>query len=365
MASMIRHAVGSVANVADDLAKFGRTADGVTPGTMNALQSAVRGTPTSGVTSGVTDLAKQPSSSWFANNPRLTSGASLAVGATTTAAPLIIDTAAKAAKNTGEAADEAADAAAQAGKNTDGAAQAAKNTDGAAQAGKNADEATQAGKNTDGAAQADEIASIVKKADEDAVLAVKEAGKQTPTQILTKKNLVTATGLALSITAAAVATDTYFKLNNKKYNVISIDDKSTSSNILTQITIQAGDKFTTNDKVKLENTNCIPSIQGEFNIEKVISQDVFIIKTPYKVTTKGTNGTLTLYTTFESQLAQALKDTTGAIGSTVGGGLASGVKNTVDSFFIGLGISPENMWIIYIIIFVILCFFLAKNIGII
>ena len=361
-AAAFRKAIGLSDNTAGDIAKLGKTVDGVTEGTKDALQSSLNKAPAiSDATDVATDVAGKPSSSWFSgftglvqNNPKLAGAAAGATVVVTTTAPVIVDTgvkAAKAGKNGDEVADGAADAVDGAGKNADEVA------DGAV------DAATKAGKD------ADEVASLVKKADEDAVLAIKEAGKQTPTQILTKKNFLTATGLALTITAATLATDSYFKLNNKKYNIISIDDKSSSSNILTQITIQAGDTFTTNDKVKLENTNCVPSIQGEFIIEKVISKDVLIIKTPYKVTTKGTNGTLTFLTTFESQFAKALKDTikdaTTAIGSTVGAGLTTGLKNTLDSFFISLGISPENLWLVYTIIFIIFGLYIAKNIGII
>jgi hypothetical protein len=376
-AAAFRKAIGLGDNTAGDIAKLGRPVDGVTEGTKDALQSSLNKAPAiSDATDVATDVAGKPSSSWFSgliqNNPKLAGAAAGATVVVTTTAPVIVDTGVKAGK-AGKNADEVADGAADgAGKNADEVADgAADAVDGAAKAGKNADEvadgavdaATKAGKD------ADEVASLVKKADEDAVLAIKEAGKQTPTQILTKKNFLTATGLALTITAATLATDSYFKLNNKKYNIISIDDKSSSSNILTQITIQAGDTFTTNDKVKLENTNCVPSIQGEFIIEKVISKDVLIIKTPYKVTTKGTNGTLTFLTTFESQFAKALKDTikdaTTAIGSTVGAGLTTGLKNTLDSFFISLGISPENLWLVYTIIFIIFGLYIAKNIGII
>ena len=215
----------------------------------------------------------------------------------------------------------------------------------------------------------DATTATVKKADDEAADAAKQAGKQTRDQVLTKKNALLGAAAIGGVAVAAIAADNYFEKNGKKYNIISIDDASSGSDIKTRITIQAGDKFTTNDSVKLENTNCVPAIVGEFNIEKIISKDTFIIKTQNKVTTKGTSGTLTFYTTFESQFAQALRDgvegvTTGVVGG-VGGGLAAGITNTIDAIFEGMGISKENRWIVYLIIGGLLLFMLLKYFNII
>ena len=211
----------------------------------------------------------------------------------------------------------------------------------------------------------DNAGDLIKKSDDEAAGAVQKAGKQTREEILTKKNALMAAGTIGGIAISAIAADKYFEKNGKKYNIISIDDKSSGSDIKTQITIQGGDKFTTNDRVKLENTNCIPPIEGEFNIDKIISKDTFIIKTQNKVTTKGTSGTLTFYTTFESQFAQTVKDSVEGVTSSVGGGLVAGVTNSVNSFFEGMGISKENMWIVYSIICIILFIFVLKFFGII
>jgi hypothetical protein len=209
----------------------------------------------------------------------------------------------------------------------------------------------------------DATTTAIKKADDEAAAAAKKAGKQTNKEILTKKNAligaVTIGGVAVSVIAA----DEYFEKNGKKYNIISIDNASSGSDIKTRITIQTGDDFTINDRVKLENTNCVPPIVGEFNIDKIISKDTFIIKTQDKVTTKGTRGTLTFYTTFESQFAQTLRNSVEGATSGIAGGITEGIINTTDSILESMGVSPEQRWIVYLGIGILLLLILLKYLN--
>ena len=236
----------------------------------------------------------------------------------------------------------------------------------AAGAGKSADNAaTGAGKSVDNAAtgagkSADDQAKLLKNADDEADAAANQAGKQSPSEILTKKNALAGVATIGGIAASAIASDNYFKKNGKIYNIISIDDKSIDSTIKTQITIQSEDKLAKKDKIDIQNTNCIPVLVGNFIIEEVISKDKIIIITPNKITTKGTAGTFTYYTTFQRQFAEVLKDGVKSTGQGVGQGVKEVIQEGLSSLLEGLGISSEKMWIVYLIIGCIVALLIYK-----
>jgi len=173
--------------------------------------------------------------------------------------------------------------------------------------------------------------------------------KETKESVLTKKNATMAAGIAGVSIYAGIAADNFFKKNGKKYNIISIEDASTDSINKTKITIQSGDRFSEYDKVIIQDTNCVPIIDpsnNEFNIEKIITRDEFIIITPSKITTKGTKGTVTLDTKYSNQLADLVKNGLEDAGSSVGGGLGGFTTN----FFEGMGISSDKIWIVLTVI---------------
>jgi hypothetical protein len=89
---------------------------------------------------------------------------------------------------------------------------------------------------------------------------------------------------------------------------------------------------------------------NEFNIEKIITRDEFIIITPSKITTKGTKGTVTLETKYSSQLADLVKNGLEDVGSSVGGGLGGSFTN----FFEGMGVSSDKIWIVVTVIGVLI-----------
>jgi len=210
------------------------------------------------------------------------------------------------------------------------------------------DEAADATKTVEKASPED-LKKVTNQAEADA----KNGIKETKESVLTKKNATMAAGAAGVAIYAGVAADNFFKKNGKKYNIISIEDASTDSINKTKITIQSGDRFSEYDKVIIQDTNCVPIIDpsnNEFNIEKIITRDEFIIITPSKITTKGTKGTVTLETKYSSQLADLVKNGLEDAGSSVGQGLGG----SFTKFFEGMGVSSDKIWIVVTVIGVLI-----------
>ena len=173
----------------------------------------------------------------------------------------------------------------------------------AAQAG--ARESAQAGARESAQAGARESAQVAAR--EGAQFAAREtvqqAGKQTTSSVYKKAAI--AAGLAGIGYLAWDAYDDYNRKNGKKFKIISIKK---SGNNLVIIELSEGEEISINDKVSITNTNCDPKLEGEYFINKVISQKTLEIQTSFNLQTEGNQGDLTLLTTFESQLAQNLLD---------------------------------------------------------
>jgi hypothetical protein len=212
------------------------------------------------------------------------------------------------------------------------------------------DDAADAGRGA--ATQADEAGEAATK--EANAAAKADKGKvETEASLLTKKNAAMGIGTVGGVAVGTIAYDNYKKKNNKQYNIISIDDVSIDSNIKTQITIKSDEKFSIYDTVKIENTNCVPQILGNFEIKEVNTKGKFIITTPFKITTKGTAGTLTFYTTFASQLAGVLNgaaEKTGKGLETLGGGLGGSLGDGLTNLLSSLGLSSQNIKMFFIVI---------------
>jgi hypothetical protein len=197
----------------------------------------------------------------------------------------------------------------------------------------------------------------MKNADDEAASSAIDAGKQTDEAVNSKSLTLAKVATVGGIAVSAIALKSYFEKNKKKYNIISIDDVSDDNDIKTQITIQSGDKFSIHDSVEIKDTNCVPDITGKYSIQKIITNEKYIIKTSNKITTKGDKGELKLLTTFENVFASTLKDVFNQAKDTTGFGLEKIFELLCDFF----GVSPETMKIIiYVIIGIIVVSIIYK-----
>jgi hypothetical protein len=152
-----------------------------------------------------------------------------------------------------------------------------------------------------------------------------------------------ATGL---VTTALVM---YELKNAKKFNIIAIEDVSKGSTIKTMFTIDTEHKFSNKAGCRIDGTDSVPIITpGRYKIDSVKEGNKIIIITKEKVTTNGTKGTFTYFTTFEIELAGAVHDVvegTVAIAAAVATGVGSGVLDGL-----GLGISEGTLNIIFYVV---------------
>jgi hypothetical protein len=153
-------------------------------------------------------------------------------------------------------------------------------------------------------------------------------------------------GAAGLVTTALVM---YELKNAKKFNIIAIEDVSKGSIIKTMFTIDTEHKFSNKAGCRIDGTNCVPIITpGRYKIDSVKEGNKIIIITKEKVTTNGTEGIFTYFTTFDIELAGAVHDVvegTVALGAAVATGVGSGVLDGL-----GLGISEGTLNIIFFVV---------------
>ena len=151
---------------------------------------------------------------------------------------------------------------------------------------------------------------------------------------------------ATGITAYTVSN--FAKRNNKQFRITSI---TSAGNDAVLIKVDPADKITPNDRVTLTDTNCIPSLDGGYDVASRESSNTFIIKTGTRLAKDGTQGNLVLHTTFESQLASTMSDAA----ETTTYGITSGLSGA----FKGLGLDfskiTEYKWYILAVCICLCC----------
>lgn len=133
----------------------------------------------------------------------------------------------------------------------------------------------------------------------------------------------------------AVTLKRFAQRNNKALAIKSIARYAQGEGVV--IRFEPAEVITSNDAVDIQGTDCLPSLDGRWEVKKQLAPDSVLIDVePLRgtLTRNGTKGTLVLHTTFESQLANTLKDTTSIAGGAVAGSLGG--------LFEGLGIDPEE-----------------------
>ncbi len=190
----------------------------------------------------------------------------------------------------------------------------------------------------------DTVAKNTVKAADD----VKESSGMQPFKWImeNKKKVAAALGVAGLATTALVM---YELKNAKKFNIIAIEDVSKGSTIKTMFTIETEHKFSNKGTCRIDGTDSVPIITpGNYKIDSVKEDNKIIIITKEKVTTPGTKGTFTYYTTFENELAGAVHEVvkgTVAVGAAVGTGVGGGILDGL-----GLGVSEDTLNIIFYVI---------------
>lgn len=163
-------------------------------------------------------------------------------------------------------------------------------------------------------------------AEQAAKAAVKDAGKETVTSVAQKSAKYVAVGAVTAAGAAYLATKTN-QLNGSKYNITNIQTVAAG----TQISYSPGQTFNpSGDTVTVANTNCTPPIDGSYSILSAPNLTTVVITAP--ITATGNTGSLTLNTTFESQLDESVSGAAKSVGGVTGsatGGLLSGITGSL------------------------------------
>ena len=146
------------------------------------------------------------------------------------------------------------------------------------------------------------------------------------------------------------------------YNIVSIDDISTSSLSLAKVTFTPGEKISKNDYLMFSGTNCYPPLPPDCEIYKIDSDFQVQVIIPQKLTSNGTSGTMKIKTSFDNQFSLILTDTTeelanitanvtGEIAGAIVEGAVDITKEVAGSFWESLGLPDltEYWWVLLII----------------
>jgi hypothetical protein len=147
------------------------------------------------------------------------------------------------------------------------------------------------------------------------------------------------------------------------YNIISIDDISTSSLPLAKITFTPSVKLSKRDSLMFSGTNCNPPLPPQCEIYQIDSDFQVQVIIREKLTSNGTSGTMKIKTSFGNQFSLLLTGSVNevaSIGGETAGAIAEGAgivtAEVAGSFWEGLGLPDltSYWWIILIITLVIL-----------
>ena len=240
-----------------------------------------------------------------------------------------------------------------------------------------------------GKVEADEIVSNLKKLEvdppkdiDDAAVKIKntsedrlkelaqeiDSGTIKKTTEWVKKHELLVGGVVLGATiAGGMAIAAAVKEKEKEdaqYNIISIDDISTSSLPLAKITFTPSVKLSNRDSLMFSGTNCNPPLPPQCEIYQIVSDFQVQVIIREKLTSNGTSGTMKIQTSFGNQFSLLLTGSVNevaSIGGETAGAIAEGAgivtKEVAGSFWEGLGLPDltSYWWIILIITLVILC----------
>ena len=239
-----------------------------------------------------------------------------------------------------------------------------------------------------GKVEADEIVSNLKKLEvdppkdiDDAAVKIKntsedrlkelaqeiDSGTIKKTTEWVKKHELLVGGVVLGATiAGGMAIAAAVKEKEKQdaqYNIISIDDISTSSLPLAKITFTPSVKLSNRDSLMFSGTNCNPPLPPQCEIYQIDSDFQVQVIIREKLTSNGTSGTMKIQTSFGNQFSLLLTGSVNevaSIGGETAGAIAEGAgivtKEVAGSFWEGLGLPDltSYWWIILIITLVIL-----------
>jgi len=240
-----------------------------------------------------------------------------------------------------------------------------------------------------GKVEADEIASNLKKLDENAPKDIDDAtdkikkisddrGKELGAKVESdtfKKNkkawanehklLVGAVGVSAIIAGgmAIAAAVKEKEKEDKEYNIVSIDDISTSSLPLAKITFTPGEKISNRDYLIFNGTDCDPPLPPNCEIYKIDSDFQVQVIIPEKLKSNGKTGKMKINTSFSNQFSLLITDTTkdlaNIVGQTAGAitqGTADVTKEVAKSFWEGLGLPDltEYWWVLLIVCILLL-----------
>ena len=239
-----------------------------------------------------------------------------------------------------------------------------------------------------GKVEADEIVSNLKKLEvdppkdiDDAAVKIKntsedrlkelaqeiDSGTIKKTTEWVKKHELLVGGVVLGATiAGGMAIAAAVKEKEKQdaqYNIISIDDISTSSLPLAKITFTPSVKLSNRDSLMFSGTNCNPPLPPQCEIYQIVSDFQVQVIIREKLTSNGTSGTMKIQTSFGNQFSLLLTGSVNevaSIGGETAGAIAEGAgivtKEVAGSFWEGLGLPDltSYWWIILIITLVIL-----------
>ena len=168
--------------------------------------------------------------------------------------------------------------------------------------------------------------------------------------------------VAGGITAGVIAAIAYARWkakNGKTFNIVKIENDTDG----VRIVLAEGEHIDTDDWVDIAESNSTPSVDGtSLSILKVPSLVSIVISG--HVTTEGSVGTLTLHTSFESQLKQVTRDAVAGVIDSAEAAASGVIRGTSDA----LGITPVIEWFRnygkYILLVFILCLVLVVTVKI-
>lgn len=216
----------------------------------------------------------------------------------------------------------------------------------------------------------DDAAVKIKKTSEDRI---EELGKEIDSGTIkkttdwVKKHKLLVGGVVLGATiAGGMAIGAAIQEKEKTdaiYNIISIDDISTSSLPLAKITFTPSVKLSNRDSLMFSGTNCNPPLPPQCEIYQIDSDFQVQVIIREKLTSNGTSGTMKIKTSFGNQFSLLLTGSVNevaSIGGETAGAIAEGAgivtAEVAGSFWEGLGLPDltSYWWIILIITLVIL-----------
>jgi hypothetical protein len=165
---------------------------------------------------------------------------------------------------------------------------------------------------------------------------------------LSENKKLVAGGLTAAI-IASVALARWQQKDGRQFGIVSIEPDE--DGVL--IRVADGEAFSTDDWVDVSGSNSSPSVDGVgLLITRVVSRNAIVI--PGTVTVNGNTGTLTLHTTFESQLKGTISDAVAGVVDTAQIVAAGAIEGAADALDLGSVLDYLKKWAVPVIIVVVL-----------